>query len=180
MVTMPRLTTSRLILRPFTEADVGPLYLILRDREVLRYFAPTQPPTRDLAVKMIERISRHWEAHGYGLWAVESRGTGELMGRCGLQLIPETGEIEVDVILGVPYWGRGYATEGVEASLRYAAESLDVDGIVGIVHPENQASRRLLDKVGAKLTDPAARYFGMVCLRYFLERSELLRRYGAG
>jgi len=178
LLAIPTLATRRLLLRAFTEGDADPLYVILCGRDVLRYFPEGPPPTRETAVRMITRILQHWEERGYGLWAVESRETGELMGRCGLNFIAETGETEGDVILGVPFWGRGYATEAIEGSLRYAAGNLDLGGIVGIVHPENAASRRLLDKVGMKLTGPA-RYFGMDCLRYVLERPELLRRYVA-
>jgi ribosomal-protein-alanine N-acetyltransferase len=114
---------------------------------------------------MIQRVLKHWEEHGYGLWAVVSRQTGELMGRAGLQLIPETGEVEADVILGVPYWGQGFATEAIGASLRFAAERLSVGSIVGIVHPENEASKRLLEKVGMTFVEEAI-YFGMKCHRY--------------
>lgn len=168
---IPVLTTSRLTLRPFTPEDVDALYGILSGPSVLLYFPPGPPPTREVAARMIERIQRHWEERGYGLWAVESRATRELMGRCGLNLVAETGETEVDVILGAAFWGQGFATEAVRESLRYGFDRPGVERIIGIIHPGNAASRRVLEKVGMKPEGPA-RYFGMDCERYALARPE--------
>jgi RimJ/RimL family protein N-acetyltransferase len=58
-------------------------------------------------------------------------------------------------------------------------EHLPVERIIGIIHPENEASRRVLEKVGMKLVGPA-RYFGMDCERYLLERSGLRQEPSGG
>lgn len=168
---IPSLTTPRLRLRPFTERDADALYAILCGRDVLRYFPPGDPPTRETAVGMIRRIQRHWEEHGFGLWAVESRATGELMGRCGLQRIPETGETEADVILGTAAWGQGFATEAIRLSVRFGIKKLALARIVGIVHPDHGASQRVLEKAGFR-REERARYFGMDCYRYVLRAEE--------
>jgi ribosomal-protein-alanine N-acetyltransferase len=112
----------------------------------------------------------HWRERGYGLWAVEARSTGQLMGRSGLQYLPETDEVEVDFLLGRAHWGKGFATEAGRASVRYGFEEVGVESIVGIVHPDNTASRRVLEKLGMRSTGPAE-YFGMACYRYAVERS---------
>lgn len=174
---IPTFETPRLILRGFTEEDVDSLHQILSGADVLRYFPITEAPTRERVEKLVGRLRKHWADHGYGLWAVTSRVTRALMGRGGLQLIPETGEVEVDVILGVRYWGQGFATEAIEASLRFGAERLSVERIVGIVHPGNIASRRVLEKVGLSFTEGAV-YFGMSCRRYAIEGTTLRGRYG--
>lgn len=178
-MTIPTIRTPRLILRAFTAKDVVPLCQILRGEGVLRYFPVTEPPTLERAESMIRRVLKQWEEHGYGLWAVVSRQTQELMGRAGLQTILETGEVEADVILGVPYWGQGFATEALEASLRFAAEQLTAAQIVGIVHPENKASQHLLEKVGLTFAEEAV-YFGMKCHRYVLVRRTTTRPAAGG
>ena len=157
---VPSLTTPRLILRGFSEADIDPMQRIMAGKDVLRYFPRGDPPDGERVAKMIARIIRHWEEHGYGLWAVQSRLSGELMGRCGLQLIPETGEVEIDFLLGNPFWGQGFASEAGRASLNYGFEELALDQIVGIVHPENIASQRVLEKLGMRFREKAS-YFGM-------------------
>jgi len=165
---IPTLTTTQLVLRAFTREDVEPLFRLMREPDVLRYFPPTTPLTRERVEKMVDRALRHWDERGYGLWAVEARSGGALMGRCGLQFIPETDEVEIDFLLGKPFWGRGFATEAAAAGLGYARSTLETPRVVGIVHPENLASRRVLEKIGMRFAEEA-RYFGMGVHRYVVE-----------
>lgn len=169
-MTISTLTTQNLTLRAFSEQDAEAMYHILSGQDVLRYFPTTQPPTLPQVQKMIDRLLKHWEKHGYGLWAVELRETGDLVGRCGLQYIPETDEIEIDFILGRQFWGQGFATEAGKASLQFGFEELNLTSIVGIVHVDNLASQRVLQKLGMHLTE-TKEYFGMMCQRYLIENS---------
>jgi RimJ/RimL family protein N-acetyltransferase len=169
-MTIPTLTTPRLVLRAFTKEDVDAMYYVLREEDVLRYFPPTDPLPRDRVQKMILGLLKHWDARGYGLWAVESRSTGVLMGRCGLQWLPDTEEVEVDFILGKAFWGQGFATEAGRASLQYGFEELRFERVAGIVHVENIASQRVLEKLGMALVEQRE-FFGMECYRYAIERS---------
>ena len=91
------------------------------------------------------------------------------MGRCGLQYLPDTAEVEVDFILGNEYWGHGFATEAAKVSLQYGLEKLGINTIVGIVHIDNIASQRVLEKIGMRLIE-SKEYFGMPCYRYATER----------
>ena len=74
-------------------------------------------------------------------------------------------EVEVGYLLGKLYWGKGYATEGAQVGMDYGFETLKLDRIVGIVHPENVASRHVLEKLGMTLTGPK-HYFGMDVLHF--------------
>jgi ribosomal-protein-alanine N-acetyltransferase len=174
----PRITTVRLCLRAFDQADVEPLHRILCGPDVLRYFPRPDPPPRERVARMIARLMQHWEEHGYGVWAVTSRANGALMGRCGLQYLPETDEVEIDFLLGRDFWGQGFAAEAGRASLRFGLENLTVERIVGIVHPENLASRRVLEKLGLNFVERKP-YFGMDCLRYAVARAALETEFGS-
>jgi len=165
---IPILTTPHLALRAFTREDVDPMFRLMGEPDVLRYFPPAPPLTRERVERMVGRLLRHWDELGYGLWAVEARSGGALMGRCGLQRIPETEEVEIDFLLGKPFWGHGFATEAASAGLDYARTALVAPRIVGIVHPENLASRRVLEKIGMRFAE-RARYFGMDVHRYVVE-----------
>lgn len=162
-----RITTDRLCLRAFDEADVDPMHRILGGQDVLRYFPRPELPPRERVERMLGRLAQHWDERGYGVWAVTSRAGGELMGRCGLQYLSETDEVEIDFLLGREFWGRGFATEAGRASLQFGLENLTVDRIVGIVHPENRASRHVLEKLGFTFVEQKS-YFGMDCLRYMI------------
>jgi ribosomal-protein-alanine N-acetyltransferase len=168
-MTIPTITTPRLKLRSFAAGDVDPMFDILNQEGVLRYFPVADPPARDRVAGMIRRLINHWEERGYGLWAVESRADGMLMGRCGLQYLLDTDEVEVDFILGRPFWGQGFATEAARAGVRYGFEALDIDGITGIAHVENRGSQRVLEKLGMDRIEQK-QFFGMECYRYRVDR----------
>ena len=171
MMNIPTLTTPRLTLRPFTEADAEPLHRILNEDGILRYFPRPEPPDLARVQRLIAGQLRHWEEHGLGWWAVELRSTGELratgelLGWNGLQYLPDTEEVEVGYLLSRRHWGQGLATEGAQAALRFGVETLRLGSIIGIVHPENIASQRVLAKAGLTFINEAD-YFGMHVRRY--------------
>lgn len=170
----PTITTARLILRPFVEADAGPLHRILNGKEVLRYFPNPDPPPLERVQRFVARQIAHWDEHGYGWWAVEPReprSSQELIGWNGLQFLPETGEIEVGYLLSRTHWGQGFATEGGLASLQFSFQTLGLERIIAIVHPDNRASQRVIEKLGMSLVE-RTNYFGMDCFRYILDRHD--------
>lgn len=166
---IPTITTARLTLRGFTVQDVEPLFNILGQKDILRYFPGTDGPTREGTQRLIAHQLAHWEEQGLGWWAVEPSADNVLIGWCGLQFLPETQEVEVGYLLSKAYWGRGLATEGATASLQYGFETLGLQRIIALVHPENIASQRVIEKLGMQFVDQA-RYFGMTCCRYELQR----------
>ena len=159
------LTTPRLTLRPFRTDDAPALYAILQEPDIMQYF-PT-PGTPDMA--RVERIIASqinaWETYGRTFWATELRATGELIGWCGLQFLPQTQETEVGYLLARPFWGQGIATEAARRSVSYGFDGLSLDAIIGITHPDNIASQNVLRKAGLTFTGPA-QYFGMDCYRF--------------
>lgn len=153
-------------MRPWREADVGPLFRILLNEETLRYFPAGPVPTRPRIAGLVARQLIHWARRGYGWWAVEELAVeGKLCGWCGLQYLLETGETEVAYLLDKPCWGRGLATEGAGAAVKFGFEVVGLDSIVGLIHPDNLASGRVLEKSGLIFTRKQ-KYFGMTCCRY--------------
>ena len=170
---IPVIQTPRLTLRSFALADLDPLYAIVSDPDVVRYFPRADPWPLDVVQRTLNDHWRHWEEHGYGWWAVERRQNGELLGWCGLCFLDETAETEVKYLLKRSHWGRGLATEGARRSIQYAFTELDLDMIVGLVHPENIASQRVLEKSGLIFGNRAT-YFGLELLRYTIARRRWL------
>jgi len=167
---IPTITTSRLILRAFTEEDTDPLHHILGEEDVLRYFPNPNSPSREKVEKLIYARLQHWEDHRYGWWAIEPRSKKQLIGWSGLLFLPETEEVEVGYLLDKSFWGKGLATEAAQACLQYGFKNFDMESIVAIVHPENVASQRVTEKLGMSFVGEA-HYFGMDCHRYSIERS---------
>jgi ribosomal-protein-alanine N-acetyltransferase len=171
---IPTIATDRLHLRPFLESDARRLHQILMEEGVLRYFPNPDPPSLDRVRQFIMKQLEHWEKHGFGRWAVHSKANDELIGWNGLQHLPKTDEIEIGFLLSKVYWGKGLATEGGKAGLKYGFETLKLERIVGIVHPENTASQGVLKKLGLVFVSEAE-YFGMHVHRYVAQRHETSR-----
>jgi ribosomal-protein-alanine N-acetyltransferase len=171
---VPTITTERLLLRPFTEQDADPLYDILATEGVLRYFPNPDPWPRDRVGRFVAFQIKHWEDHGFGWWAVEPRGKGELIGWNGLQYLPDTDEVEIGYLLAKDYWGQGLATEGAWPGLQFGFETLGLERIVAVVHPENTASQRVTAKLGMSFTNEAD-YFGMHVYRYEIKAAAYRR-----
>lgn len=172
-IKIPTLTTQHLTLRPLTLKDLGPMYRVFNEPDILKYFPNPNPPTIDRLQKIIENQIQHWEEHGLGWWAVVPKGETEPAGWNGLQYLPETNETEVGYMLSGKYWGKGYSTEGARAGLEFGFKTLGLDQIVGLVHPENIASQRVLLKCKMTFTYQAP-YFGMEMLRYVITQKDFL------
>jgi RimJ/RimL family protein N-acetyltransferase len=166
---IPILETPRLILRAFEPEDVPELHRMMNGPDVLRYFPPGAAPSYEQVERGVERFLQHWETHGYGLWAVVEREIGRLIGRCGLAFVEELQAVEIDFLFGNPYWGKGYASEAARAALDWSLAEHHFEKVIGIVHPENAASRRVLEKLGM-ICQESRQLWGMGVMVYVLEK----------
>jgi RimJ/RimL family protein N-acetyltransferase len=121
----------------------------------MRYMGGGALLTREESEAQILRFVRHWDERGFGLWAVEHRASGAFVGFVGLAYQDGWSEgehrTEVGWRLDRAYWGRGLATEGAVARVRYGLEDLGLERIISIIQPENLASRRVAEKSGLTL-----------------------------
>jgi len=157
--------TGRLCLRRFSLEDLDAYAMIMGDYEVGRWFPLGRGYTCAEAKKSLDNILDHWAKHGFGIWAVTDKDKQILLGRCGLNLIAETLEVEVDFVIAREYWGRGYATEAVWATLAYGFDVLGLNRIIGLAKPDNIASRRVMEKIGMRHVKNAE-YWGITCAYY--------------
>jgi len=176
---MHKLETDRLILRPFTYHDLDAFALIGSDPDVMRYIGDGNPQSRDQTAQRLDAIIEHHNQHGFGLWAAVEKTSGDLIGFCGLQFLDNTSEVELGYRLAKRLWGMGLASEAAQASLRYGFEQLGIDRIVAVVHPENIASSRVLEKIG--LTYVKDGWYYNRDLRYYaITRDEYERENATG
>ena len=154
------LDTKRLRLREFRAADVDALYRLNSDRRVMRYIGNGSIDTRDMAERAVTRSMKYYSNYpGLGVWPAEERGSGAFVGWFCLKYVPATVEVEVGYRLAREAWGQGYASEGARAIVRYAFDKVGLDRIIGLTHPDNGASQRVLQKAG--LVDAGwGRYYG--------------------
>jgi RimJ/RimL family protein N-acetyltransferase len=144
--------TARLILRTWKNEDVNAYYQINQDPKVIELLRG--PLTMEQVNDFIPAVNKHQEKHGYTLWAVELKETGELMGFIGLNYTDWeshfTPAVEVGWRLGSQYCGTGYATEGAKASLDYGFKQCGLKEIVSFTVPANVRSIRVMEKIGLK------------------------------
>jgi ribosomal-protein-alanine N-acetyltransferase len=145
---IPVLKTRRLTFRGFEADDLDRLAEILAKPDVMRYMPGGKPLSREKAKKNLDYILGQWDRDGYGWWAVIHNHDDTLIGWCGLGLVNELDEPEVAYLLDAPYWGRGIATEGAAASLRFGFEELELDRIIALAHTDNVGSQRVMQKSG--------------------------------
>jgi RimJ/RimL family protein N-acetyltransferase len=149
---MTELLTDRLSLRQWRAADLEPFAALNSDPLVMSFMPRCLTPAES------DRFAGHSEAEmarrGWGLWAVELRVTGELIGSIGLA-VPSfearfTPCVEIMWRLRAASWGHGYATEGARASLRFAFESLALPEVVAFTVPANTRSRAVMQRIGMR------------------------------
>jgi RimJ/RimL family protein N-acetyltransferase len=148
--------TARLRLRLFTHDDIVALARIYGNPNVLRYLsheAISSDHAEDAARRSVHRFLDHWDAYGFGVWAIVDKASGEVAGYCGLQYVPGMAQVELLYLLDERFWHRGLATEAALAAVRYGFDELGLQRIVAVVEAANQASRRVLEKVGLSCDD---------------------------
>lgn len=143
--------TERLIVRQYTLNDISQLFQVMSDSRVHTYTKDKNNPwdeqcTENYIRYMMKKDFRTLDCfHG----AIMEKETKRLIGLCGLNPYKEK-EPEIEFKLGVPYWGKGYATELGKQMIYDAFAATDIKGIYGIAQPKNVASRRVLEKIGMK------------------------------
>ena len=170
---MHEIETARLRLRQFTHADLAALTRIVGDAEVMKYLGnPPGPITAEESEAFLGGMMAHWARHGFGRWAVVERATGRLIGCAGFRLYE--GVPELNYLLDKSCWKAGLGTEVAEACLRHGFTRHGFESVVAFARPENAASRRVLEKVGARYEGEAVAY-GVEVVRYEITRDEFER-----
>ncbi|EFL13021.1 predicted protein [Streptomyces sp. C] len=166
------ITTERLRLRPLTEADADWWVQLHADEEVNRFVGGYTP---EQAADRLRAIRDQWELRGHGLCAVELRGTGELIGRSGLNWWEQFDETEIGWTFARAHWGRGYATEAAEAVLAWGFGTLRLRRITAMIHHGNTASTAVASRLGfARLREDTV--LDRPCTVFALDREDFASR----
>ena len=145
----PWLLTLRLALSEITPYHANELYELDSDPRVMRYIGSGRVSTRAQIDAAMGRVPRAYALFpGLGTWRATRRDNGDFVGWFALKYIPGTAEVEVGYRLRHAAWGRGYATEGARELVRYGFDDLGLHRIIGVTHPANVASQRVLEKIG--------------------------------
>ena len=142
------LETERLVLRELTPADFPALCRILQDEETM--YAYEGAFSDDEAREWLERQLERYRRWGFGLWAVDLKETGEMIGQCGLTIQHWEGEevLEIGYLFQKAYWHKGYAAEAAMACKEYAFSVLKAPRVCSMVRNTNLAAQKVALRTG--------------------------------
>jgi ribosomal-protein-alanine N-acetyltransferase len=142
-------TTDRLRLRALDEGDAAFALELLNDPDFLAHIGDKGVRTReDARAYLCNGPLASYAAHGFGLWGVEPREGGALLGMCGLLQRDWLEAPDIGYAFLPAVRGRGIAREAAQATLDVARSRFGARRVLAIVNPGNAASIRLLESVG--------------------------------
>jgi RimJ/RimL family protein N-acetyltransferase len=144
---IPALLTPRLRLREWTHSDVEGLAKLYENPEVNRF----TPESRG-AILTLQEIQANWYKHGFGSWAIADRKTDRFLGSISLALPGHWPTPEISWVLDPRVWGQGLATEGAQAVIDHAFRELKFTELMSVCALGNNASERVMQKLGMART----------------------------
>lgn len=149
-MSLPVIRTTRLVLRPFVRADASSVQRLAGDPAVALTTQNIPHPYRDgMAEVWIESLEAAW-ADARSMTLAVTHATEGLVGAVGLELALAHARGELGYWIGVPFWGRGYATEAAAALVRFGFGDLGLNRIQAHHMMRNPASGRVMLKLGMK------------------------------
>ena len=172
---LPPTSTARLRLREFTAADVDLIHALDSDPRVMRYVGDGRTSSREDAALAIGRIQRRPLEHpGQGVWHASRQDDGRFVGWVSLKFAGDSRDVEIGYRLVFDAWGSGFATELARTMLERGFDVLKLDRIIGVTHPDNRASQRVLAKVGMR-DEGWGRYYDKDLRLFAIDRERWLR-----
>ena len=140
--------TARCCIREMEEADVEALYELYDSPNVTRYMEGLFPEKEQERQYIKDYIENVYKYYGFGTWLIHRKGDGKLIGRAGFSYRPGYEEAELGFVIGEPFWRQGYAYEVCSHLMQLAETVYELGDIQALVKEENEASVRLLKKLG--------------------------------
>ena len=148
--------TERLLLRPFSMDDLELIMSLYCDAEILRY-TPFDTKSPLEAAEHLAKVVADWNRKPLQslefamIRKTESTRPDEKIGRCHILIDPETDTGMIGWLLRKEYQGQNYARESGEALIQYCFDTLMLHRVNAVCHPDNIASRKVLERCGLRL-----------------------------
>jgi RimJ/RimL family protein N-acetyltransferase len=152
MGTFVTLSSGRICLRRWRNADRGAFAVMNADARVMEFFAGRLSRTESDA--MVDGIEKHFSERGFGLWAIEVPGLAPFIGFAGFA-VPRfrahfTPCVEIGWRLAFEHWGYGYATEAARVALGFGFGTLALSEVVSFTSATNHRSRAVMERLGMR------------------------------
>ena len=148
---LPTLQTDRLLLRKLQVDDLQDIFEYACDPKVARYTTWQPHETVEQSRDFLHHVLGLYEKGKVAPWGVEHKNDRKLIGTCGfLDWNLQHARAEIGYALSRRYWGRGLATEAVQAVIAFGFSRMALNRIQGRCEVENVASGRVMEKAGLK------------------------------
>ena len=146
---LPLIETPRLALHRLTTDDADFILELLNEPSFLRFIGDKGVRTREHACRYIlAGPMASYDRFGFGLYRVQLKTGGEPIGMCGLLKRDSLADVDVGFAFLPRFWSRGFAFESASAVLAHGRQTWGLKRILAITSPDNEASIRLLAKLG--------------------------------
>jgi [ribosomal protein S5]-alanine N-acetyltransferase len=146
---LPTLLGTRVRLRWLEPADIGALYDVFSDPEVMRYWSDPPLTCEDDARALLANIERAFMDRSMFQWGVARIADDRVLGTCTLLHVNVTNRrAELGYALGRAHWGQGLMSEALTALLDFAFDGLMLHRLEADTDPRNLPSLRLLERLG--------------------------------
>jgi RimJ/RimL family protein N-acetyltransferase len=146
------LETERLFLRGFNAGDAAFILVLLNEPSFLRFIGDKKVRSLQDAEKYIlNGPVASYQRNGFGLCLVELKETHTPIGMCGLLKREELPDPDIGFAFLPDFWNKGFAYEAAAAVMKDARERLNLDRILAITNQDNEASIKLLQKLGLQI-----------------------------
>src|SRR5262245_13849570 len=143
------LETERLVLRHLSPHDAEFVLELLNQPSFIRFIGDKGVRNLDDARRYIaDGPAKSYELNGFGLNLVQLKDVDTPIGICGLLKRDALPEPDIGFAFLPDFWNQGYAFESAAAVMNHAHEVLGIDRILAITSPDNEASEKLLEKIG--------------------------------
>ena len=143
----PLLETKRLKLREITTKDVSSIFECFSNEQLTRYYGQDPFENIEQAKKLVDFFASSYAEKKGIRFGIELKQTEELIGTIGFNAWSmKHRRAEVGYEIHPSYWGKGYASEALEAIVSYGFKKMDLTRIGAIVFIENIASNQMLTK----------------------------------
>ena len=165
---MPIIETERLVLNRLSTDDTGFIYELVNDPDWIKFIGDKNVHSlEDAGGYITEGPVASYQQNGYGLYLVERRADHVPVGICGLIKRDALQDPDVGFAFLPVHRGQGYATESAAAVLAYGRKVLGLERVLAVTAPDNEASIRVLEKIGFRYDkmiqlsddDPGSRLF---------------------
>jgi [ribosomal protein S5]-alanine N-acetyltransferase len=146
---LPELETPRLVLRRLEFTDAAFIARLLNEPSFLENIGDRGVRTEADAPRYLrEGPMAMYAKYGFGLWHVSLKSDGTPIGMCGLLKRDTLPDADIGYAYFPEHWGKGYAFEAAEATLRHGADKFGLRRVIAVVSDGNAGSIRVLEKAG--------------------------------